>query len=160
PVARDLAQIHGVAHENPGKPVQILVQRRNYDADGRPIEGALRRFPVTVTPLKKARWDLGLEFDEVATRITSLTKESPARSVLEPGDTLVAIDSRAVTCANLHDLVAAAGEAHGQGDDKLSGPISIVYERSKAGVPERRTGEIRLLRSGDGWQMGVRYAAD
>ena len=48
--------------------MQILVQRRNYDADGRPIEGALRRFPVTVTPLKKARWDLGLEFDEVWAR--------------------------------------------------------------------------------------------
>jgi regulator of sigma E protease len=150
-----------VVLDNPDKPIRVVVQRRVYDADGRPAEQPPQRVTLEVKPRGRSIWGIGLKFKDRA-HVTNLQTGSPSRGVLEIGDTIVAIDGREVRASNLREVVRAAGDAHAVAGEKKTAPISIQFERRIAGKWEPREAKVQLDRreSDDGWFLGVGWTSD
>ncbi len=168
-VGRDLTAIDKTIQENPGKLVTILVQRREYDPDGRPLENKPpRRLELDAVPLVRPIYDIGVTFDDETLRVESVQDNSPAHALLEPDDILVSIDDRKFNDSNLFDLIRETGEAHDQKGSagahaaEFSGPVKIVYSRRNGKVWETKEGKVQLKRkeNDQGWFLGVGCVAD
>jgi regulator of sigma E protease len=175
PTGRDLHLIDQTIRDNPGKPVTILVLRREYDPDGRPLVKPPQRLELDATTDKRSIYDLGVTFDEDTLRVESVQDNSPAKALLEPDDILVSIDDRKLNNSNLFDVIRETGDAHHQKDAaggaggrdaphaaEMSDPVKIVYSRRKDKTWETKDGTIQLKRkeNAQGWLLGVVCLAD
>ncbi len=161
-VGRSLREMDEIIQANAGKPVQVLVLRRQFDADGRPFEKPPERKTFTVEPKGRPVYDIGIVWADVA-RIEFVQGNSPAKGFLEPDDMLVSIDGRPIGAKNLPEAVKAAGDAHRRGKGEKSAPVIVKFlRRSAAGVWEEKEGSVQLepKPNDEGWFLGVRYLAD
>jgi regulator of sigma E protease len=161
--SRDLRQIDATIRDNPGKPVVLRVERRSYDADGRPLEKATAPLDIEASPLARPTYDVGIEFDPDTVRVAAIQSDKPAHALLEAGDIVASIDGRPVSETNFPLVVKAAGDAHFKAGSKLSDPVIVAYQRrGKDGTWERHEGPVTLVRrdNDEGWLLGVDYLCD
>lgn len=159
-IGRDVHQMDEIIQANAGKPLQVLVLRREYDTDGRPLEKPPERKILTITPPGRPIFDIGIDWADMA-RVEFA--QAPAKALLKADDILVAIDGRPITAKNLPEAVKLAGEAHRQGKGEKSGPVKVKFQRrNDAGVWEDHEGDVQLdLKPNDeGWFLGVKYLCD
>jgi regulator of sigma E protease len=143
-----------IAHDNPGHPLRVKVRRRTFDEEGQPRPDPPKLLEVEVTPVARPVYGVGITFAPDA-RVLGVTKDSPARGVLETGDFVVSIDGNAVTADNLRDVIRRVGDA------RAGSPATIVFERTVAGKAERREAKVALQKhpNDEGWFLGIKYAA-
>ena len=140
-----------LAAANPGQPIRIRIRRRTFDADGSPLPQPPKLVDVEVTPLaSRPIYGIGVELGPEA-RVTRVTNDSPAKGVLEPGDTILTLDGRDVTYQNHRDTIKAVGDA------RQGAPVPVVFERVVAGKRDKREAKVTLQKhpDQDGWFLGV-----
>lgn len=162
--ARDLAKIDETIRNHPGDELEILVERRQYDQDGRPLEKppSYPRVHAKATP--RAFYDIGVTFADTV-RVAGFQSNPSAKALLAVDDILVSIDGRAVTDQNIADVVRAAGEAHHAPEATKSDPVKVVFKRrnpDKGSAWEQKEGLVTLDRraNDEGWFLGVEYVDD
>jgi membrane-associated protease RseP (regulator of RpoE activity) len=152
----ELIQLHA------GQPLQVVVLRREFDQDGRPIEKPAEKKTFTVTPKGNPIYDIGITWSDIA-RVEFVQNNSPAKALLEENDILVSIDGVPITAKNLPDAVKQAGDKHRRGKGEKSAPVKVKFQRRNAdGVWQDRESEVQLdpKPNDDGWFLGVKYLTD